>query len=376
MKNVAIDLTWVRHQKVGGTEAYVVNLLDGFAALEKKDLLLTLLVAEDNQAVFAHYAEYVGFRLLVCPVLAANKPRRVLWQNFRMGRLLRKNGISVCLEPVYLKPFLNFARLRYITTIHDLQAAHYPQYFSKARVLWMKMCWANTVRTSAHVVGISEYVRNDILSRYHVSANRVSVIYDPVIIQEDDVAPLAKLAEFGAEAGNYYYLVSSLLPHKNIETAIRALGELKKANDPAYAPFFISGVGSRDPEALLKIAREYGIESDIHITPFLSNAERNLLYQNCKVFLFPSLFEGFGMTPLEAMMFGAPVLSSKESCTYETTGGLANYVDCATDPMEWKDRISHGVSAAPINQVREWVARYSPEKIAAQFVELIDQILK
>ena len=79
-----------------------------------------------------------------------------------MGRYLKELGITLCLEPVYGKPFFGTKGIDFITTIHDLQAIHYPQYFSKFRVLWMKLSWENAVKTSKKIIAISEFVKDDI----------------------------------------------------------------------------------------------------------------------------------------------------------------------------------------------------------------------
>ena len=154
-RKIAIDLTWVRHKKVGGTESCIRNLLDGFSQIDCEDIEFVLLVAKDNAYSFDKYREFDCFKILVCDIKAANQGKRVLWQNFKMGKLLKSNNIHTCLEPIYGKPFLNFHRVDFYTTIHDLQAIHYPEYFSKLRVLWMKLSWKNAVRTSKKVIAIS-----------------------------------------------------------------------------------------------------------------------------------------------------------------------------------------------------------------------------
>jgi len=374
MIKVAIDLTWVRHAIVGGTESYVTNLLDGFGSIHAEGIRFFLLVTRDNQEVFSRFSAYENMELLCCPVESASRLRRVLWQNFCMGRMLKRHGIRICVEPVYLKPFLISRKIRFITTVHDLQAAHYPEYFSKLRVLWMKFSWWHAISTSEKIIVTSEYVKQDILSRYAVSPDKLCINYDPVTVDKNDIAPMERLKDFGAEAGQYYYIVASLLPHKNIDTLVRMLGRLKKTNSPALAPLIVSGVGGKHKETLLAMAREQGVEDIVSLTPFISVAERNLLYQNCKAYLFPSLFEGFGMTPIEAMILGAPVLATKETCTYETTGGIAVYVDEARNEEQWCAALEKGVSAPAYSDVQALVAHYTKESVASRFIPLIKEL--
>lgn len=106
MKPIAIDLMWLRLGKVGGTESYIRNLLDGFLSL-KDDYQFILLVSKDNKETFEHYTKDKRFSLLETPIGSANISRRILWQNVHQSRFLKKHGIKRCFVPVYCKPWFN-----------------------------------------------------------------------------------------------------------------------------------------------------------------------------------------------------------------------------------------------------------------------------
>ena len=84
----------------------------------------------------------------------------------------------------------------------------------------------------------------------------------------------------------------------------------------------------------MQIARQ-GLEQEVTLTGFVDSAERNALYQHCRAFLFPSVFEGFGMPPIEAMLFGTVVITTDRTCIPEVTQGKANYVKDPYDVQEW-----------------------------------------
>lgn len=364
---VAIDLTWIRHGKVGGTESCVRNLLDGMMNCPTLDIQIYLLVAKDNIETFRKYENIEWFTLYECNTIAASQRKRVLWQNFCMGKLLRKLGINVCLEPIYGKPFLGTRGISFITTIHDLQAYHYPEYFSRARVMWMKLSWWNAVHTSKYVIAISNYVKNDILSKYHVSEDKIKVIYDAVVLDCDNCNDSSELAKYQVESKKYYYTVSSLLPHKNLKTLILALGLLKKENSGVFCPLVVSGVGGKSKDELEKLIKENDLVNDVIFTPFVDDAERNMLYKNCKAFLFPSIFEGFGMPPIEAMAMGVPVLTTKCTSLEEVTGGLLNYVSDARSPRMWQTNLSNGLTACSQIEAKQLLRLYKKEDIALRY---------
>ena len=371
---VAVDLTWIRHGIVGGTESYTMNLLDGFVSVADPDIEYIFITSRDNEKYLERFKGINNITIYVGSFDAAKRAWRILWQNTRLNPVIRKLGAGVCIEPIYLKPFLPSPKIKYITTIHDLQAAHYPEFFSKPFVLWMKIGWWNAVHSSDRVIVISEFVKKDILSRYRVDEKKLVLNYDPITIYEENVAPYEKLKEWGAKEKGYYYMVSSLLPHKNIETVIRALGILKKRGSKAYIPLIISGVGGKSKGALLALADESDVRENVFMTPFISEEERNLLYKYCKTYLAPSLFEGFGMPPIEAMIMGAPLLSTYETCSYEVSEGIAEYVDDARDPVQWADKLEQGVRQPDRQRVMDLKEKYSKESIAKVFNSTVKEL--
>ena len=369
MKKIAIDLTWVRHGKVGGTESSVTNLLKGLEQLHDEESEFYLITAKDNKELFQEYIIRGYFKSLVGNTIADDQKKRVLWQNFGLCRLLRKNGIYDCIEPIYLMPFTPLMGIRFYAIIHDLQAMHYPEYFSTFRVSFMKIAWKNTVRKAHRVVAISDYVKDDIVATYHVNEDRIVRIYDAISIDTEDAAGNEVLDKYCVEKGEFYYSVSSLLPHKNLKTIILALAKLKEAGSKAFLPLLVSGVGGHHKQELEQLLKEHNLTEDVHMTGFVDDSVRNALYKNCKVFLFPSIFEGFGMPPIEAMAFGAPVITTKESSLYEVTGGICSYVENPLSVDEWKEALEkEAYSEVDISKL---LMQYAPEEIARQFVRMV-----
>ena len=363
-RRLAVDLLWVRHKQVGGIEAYICNLLDGLMSLDE-DFELFLLVSRDNREVFEHYAQDERYHIVECNLESRRVAQRILWQNFQLGKIIKKLGLDVCFEPYYCKPFFGVHKIKFITTIHDLQALHYPQYFSKFKVLWMKKSWKNAVKTSKKIVAISKYVKNDIIENYKIDSEKVQVIYNPILIKNNELESAEVIEQkYGVKRERFYFTVSSLLPHKNITTLIKVFSKIKTANIALPCKLIISGIGGKSKEELvLQIERE-GLQSNIILTSFIDNAERNALYKYCKAFLFPSVFEGFGMPPIEAMYFGVPVITTRKACLEEVTQGKANYVNDPFDVDEWID-IMKECKAGQCD-----LSIYDKTKIAEQYLKL------
>lgn len=339
MKKFAIDLLWVRPNKVGGTEFYIRNILDGLLELSDK-YQCVLFVSRDNAESFMKYEKDNRFSTILCGVESANIIRRILWQNFFLSKVLIKNNIYTCFEPVYCKPIFTSSRVRFITTIHDLQALHYPEYQSRLKVLWLKFNWWNTVKTSDKIIAISNFVRSDILEHYKVPSNRVITIYNAVVLDIENILPFEMVGKkFGIDIEEYFYTVSSMAPHKNLTTLIHVMAKLKKENLDLPKKLVITGIGGSARQTLIQLIEDFNLVDNIILTGFIETAERNTLYKYCHTFLFPSIFEGFGFPPVEAMMFGRPVVTTSIPCLREVTLGYAQYVEDPYSVDEWLDKL-------------------------------------
>ena len=363
---VAIDISWIRHGVVGGTESYALNLISGFASLKDESIDYYLIVSKNNLDLVEKYRHF--FHIIVANVSSKSRIGRVAWQNLFLGKQLKKRHIDICIEPIYLKPLFGVKKIRFITTIHDLQAIHYPEYFSKSRVKWMKFWWRKTVKHSKYIIVTSDYVRKDIVEKLGCDPQKIILNYDPVTIDSNNVENEKWLeSKMNLKKENYYYIASSLLPHKNIETPLKALAYLKNKGSDKCLPIAISGVGGKNKGVLEQLIKDLDISNLVTITPFLAEKERNALYKYAKAYFAPSLFEGFGMTPIEAMIFGTPVISTKETCSFEITGGLANYVDNPKSFEEWASIIENGIK--PVDKIKfdELFSKYTKESVANIF---------
>ncbi|MDK0881998.1 glycosyltransferase family 1 protein [Clostridium perfringens] len=331
---IGIDLLWVKPGKSGGIESYIRNLLDGFYEIENENEYI-LIVSEDNHKTFEKYLDDKRFTKIICKVKSLKVFRRILWQNINLNGILKKNNITVFFEPIYSKPIYIDKKIKVVTTIHDLQALHYPQYFSKFKYWWLRFGWKISVKTSDKIVAISNFVKNDIINNYKINSDIVKTIYNPVVIY-NDFADFQELKyRFNIEEKDFYYTVAQLLPHKNLETLIKAMAKIKKLNLNIPKKLLITGVNGKSKNELINLIKEYNLEEYITLTGYLKSSERNTLYKKSYAFLFSSVFEGFGMPPIEAMLLGGRVITTKETAIYEVTQGRAIYVNDPYNIDEW-----------------------------------------
>lgn len=336
---IGVDLLWVRPSQVGGTESYIRNLLEGFMKHAPSEMRFFLFVSKDNYASFEKYGESKKFELVRCNIKSINIARRILWENLFLDRKAQKWNIDLMFIPVYSMPRKK-SSIPYVVTIHDLQALHFPEYFSSVKNYWLRWSWKRSVKRADRIIAISNFVKQDIHNRLNANTEKIQVIYNP-IMQAKEFEDFQRLSEqFGVGEYEYFYTVSSLSPHKNTEVLIRLIARLKdKRPEQIPIKLLISGIKGSQASYLRNLANDLDVSEEIIFTGFVSNAVRNSLYKYAYAFLFPSTFEGFGMPPVEAMMQGTPVITTKCASIPEVTKNKCKYVNEPIKIEEWEERV-------------------------------------
>lgn len=371
-------MLWVRVGVCGGTESFIRNLLDGFWQYDRVNEYV-LFVSRDNEESFRGYERVGGgdLRLCVCPVDSASQPRRILWENLCLARWARHRQVDIMFIPVYSMPWTWGSRIPYVCVIHDLQAMHYPQYFSLPRRMFLRYEWGHACRRGHRILTDSEFCRRDLQRHYPRARDRIQVMYVPIPGgKKDEGADMAGREcdaqaelrpQIRALAGKeYYYCVSSLLPHKNLDTLLRTVERMRGQDLWGERLLVISGVGG-DLRQTEELQERYGIAGQVVMTGFVSDTERDYLYEHCRLFLFPSIFEGFGMPPIEAMRRGKRVVMTRRSCLEEVTRSRAVYVEDPYDPAQWQERI---LEAENMPEKREAFPEYETENIVQLYLQL------
>ncbi|MBP3825975.1 MAG: glycosyltransferase family 4 protein, partial [Butyrivibrio sp.] len=330
LNRFAVDLLWLRVGKNGGSETFIRNILDGMCETDR-DFNGVLLVSRDNADSFEHYKTDARFSIYECPVDSENIGKRLLWQNLHLADTVKKLGIKKCFEPVYSVPFIKTGGIEFYTVIHDIQAKHFPDYFSWMRRVYMDMSWKNAIHKSKWIVSISNYAMADIEKEYPASSAKLTMIYNPISVKKiDDHRAKEIISEYGVLPNEFFLCVSSLLPHKNLEVLIHMMA--RRADDMKLV---IVGVGGALENKFNELIEQYGLKGKVKLIAYIEDEKRDALYSTCRAFLFPSVFEGFGMPPVEAMLMDKPVITTKCTSIPEVTRNEAFYVDDPESIDEW-----------------------------------------
>lgn len=366
--NIAIDLLWVKHQQVGGIESYVRNLLDGLLALSN-DFLFTLLVSKDNKDSFLCYSKDKRIRIKECPVISTKLLSTVIWENFKLDKLVTALNVDFCFVPYYRCPAFP-VKNKYIIVLHDLNALHFPEYFSKTKYYWLKCYWKYSLKRAYKTITISDFCKKDILDHYKINDDRVTVIHNPIAIS----MPLSDFhsisSKYNIKEREYLYTVSSTYKHKNLITLLKMMKSIVDSGNSSLK-LIISGIKGSGNSEIEKYILNNDLSNTCILTGFVSDEERNTLMKYARLFLFPSVFEGFGMPPIEAMRLGTRVITTMCASIPEVTQGKAIYVEDPYDENLWKKAILNNY---PPFQIVKFGC-YDPKVIAAQYINLFDHLV-
>lgn len=363
---IGIDLLWIRPGICGGTESYTRNMLDGFALYDQKNEYI-LFVTEDNADSFRKYQDVRNMKLEICPTKYEKQSKRIMWENLHLDKRAKKCNIELMFIPVYSKPVSWRSKIPYVTVIHDLQGLHYPEYFSFSRLQFFKWCWRYACKSSKRVVVLSDYGKEDLIRNYPYAEGKTVRIYNPIISNHTEGVFEQVAEKYGLEAGKFFYCVSALLPHKNLNTLLKVMREWD-----GEEKLVLSGVGDQNSE-LGKLLEEYDLLDKVILTGFVSNEERDSLYEHCRLFLFPSVFEGFGMPPIEAMRRGKRVVMTDKTCLKEVTRGKGIYVEDPFSVEEWIDKMHYAMTLdEEVIPFEEYELKNAVQKYIRMFEETVN----
>lgn len=315
-----------------GVSRFTYGLLDGLSALPDDAAPDQRYLAYINRAeAESAHAGPLGARprlsLEAARADTAHPARRVAWEQATLPGLLRAAGAEVFHSPVNVLP----ARVpcASVVTVHDLAFYRYPAYFRPARRYYQQVFTRASARRATLVVAVSESTRRDLIEFTGVAPERVRVI-PPAIA--DDFRPAADpgaVAAFRARHGlpaRYILFLGTLEPRKNIPLLVEAYARLR-AEVPDAPRLVIAGAKGWYFQSIFERVRSLGLEEAITFAGYVAREEQPMWYAGAELFVYPSVYEGFGLPVVEALACGTPTITSSVSSLPEAAGNVALTVD-------------------------------------------------
>lgn len=306
-----------------GVGQYVLALTRAFHAMADRHEFV-LYVLEEDLPLFAFARD--SMRLV--PVGERFRPavRNIWWHQTHLPGLARRDGLDVLHVPSYRR--LLWPRpCALVATIHDLAPFRLPKKYSFLRMMYGRVAVRRLAHRQHEIVAVSNDTARDIRHFFHVPAERLTVIHNGLdharFTPGDRSSAAAQIAQaHGIHSPFFLYVARLEHPAKNHARLIAAFN-LFKTRSPSPWQLVLSGSDWHGAAAIHDLVKRSPFSQDIHCPGFVSDAELPTWYRAATVFVYPSLFEGFGLPPLEAMACGCPVLASSGGAVGEVCGDAA-----------------------------------------------------
>lgn len=313
--NIVINGDFYDH-KITGVQRYAMEVIRELDERDHigEDVHIELLVPEDSKNVPI---------LKNISVVKYGRNKKILWQQLCLWKYCAENN-AVCVCLCTLVPFFYYKHS--INVVHDAGTLVHPEFYSPKYLFLNKVLLWSRIQYLKQIVTVSEFSRDEISRYCGISKEKIIIAKcaadhmfrvkaDDSIFEEQE----------GIKKGEYCFSLSSIAPNKNFKWVM----EVAKRN--RQETFLIAGVNL----AVFSEEKQGEVPDNVRFLGYVSDEAMAALIQNCKLFLFPTLYEGFGMTPLEALMLGCKVVVSDIPCMHEVYGDCALYID----PYQYDYRI-------------------------------------
>ena len=249
------------------------------------------------------------------------------WWSTGLPRYVRSSGIELFHGTNYEVP--PWRQCATVLTIHDLSLLIHPDTHEKRRVRRSRRRLPLMARAANVVIVPTESVRGEVCEHLGLSAEKVFAVPEAA---RECFAPMELVATQDARrrlgiGDDFLLTVGTIEPRKNLQTLVSAFEEV--ASGPSQPTLQLVIAGSRGwlSEPFFAALQKSPMRNRIILTEYLNDEQLRALYSSCRAFVYPSIYEGFGLPPLEAMACGAPAITSRIPALEETTGGAAILVE-------------------------------------------------
>jgi glycosyltransferase involved in cell wall biosynthesis len=317
---IAIDAHSVGTQ-LAGNETYAVNLIEALAEIDPINSY-TLFVTR-REAVERFRGRWPNFE--VVRTLPHSPIVRI---PITLSAELRRNPVDVLHVQFTAPPLVSCP---VVVSIHDLSFEHLPETFKRRSRMQLRLTVRRSARKAAHILSLSESVRQDIIKTYAIAPDRVTAI--PLaapthFTQISEEKELQRVRDTYGIRGEYILSVGSIQPRKNLKRLVGAYARLHRERLGVKLPILVlAGKKAWLYGETLRAIEQSGVGDQILLTNYVSETDLPALYSGALCFAYPSYFEGFGLPPLEAMKCGAPVIVGNRTSLPEVVGDAALLVD-------------------------------------------------
>jgi len=373
--------------KVGGGVTYLKSLMLNMVELAPQ-YKFYIFLRKELESEFRQINSSGKRKLQVVPFPIHNKIELIFYEFIVMPVILRKIKADIVYCPADIAPLLIPCHL--VVGVQH-QFIYYPEVYNKFSTIksivyynyLLRFIVKRSLKKADGIICISESLKKRLKEYFKINEEKISVIYHGAEFKSYKSSTFYENSELQtiiSDNRKIILSVSTIGPHKNYEVLAEAYSMLDKEYTNNYKLVIVGKKFEPYFSELVKTCKNLNISRDIIFTDFVSFETLEYLYRNSVLFVFPSLLEGFGLPPLEAMYFGIPVLSSNSPAMPEILGDAAIYFD-PYNPLDLTEKIkillkNNKIREDLITKGYRRVALFSWQKCALETLKYFERVIE
>lgn len=379
---IGIDIRLIGKKRTGD-EVVIFNLVREMAKLESDHEFKLFTDVLDKETLDEIFKQLGIENKSNFEIISLSTPNRFAWNFWTLPKYLKQNPVDVY-HTQYITPWFVSKKIKIVTIIHDISFNFFPKFIKFSDLFFLKTLIPISIKRADKIIGVSKFTADEIIKYYKTPEDKVDWIHNSIskefagneVFNEelDKVREKYKLPE------KFILYIGTLQPRKNLPMLLEAYAKIK--NDLSGMKIVIGGNKKAHNYDLRidQVIERSGLNNDVFFPGFVDEKDKPAIFRLASVFAFPSLYEGFGIPPLEAMSQGVPVICSDIPSLKEIAGSGALYFDVKSldDFSKKLYDISMDLSLRKelIRAGNERVSFFSWEKSAAKMLAIYENLLQ
>jgi glycosyltransferase involved in cell wall biosynthesis len=367
---IGVNVLYLIPGAVGGTEIYLRSLLGALAEIDRVN---EYLIFTNRETAHDLAPPACNFHLIPQPVPAQSRPARILWEQIVLPVLAARRHLDVMLNPGFTAPL--FCGCPQVTVFHDLQHKRHPEYFRWFDLPFWNLLLFWSAHVSRRILAVSAATASDLQEIYRLPESRIDIVphgVDPVFFKLAELRHDHSLTVVAQKAGvdstqvteprrrteRFLLAVSTLHPHKNLDGLLQAFAIFRQSH-PDFR-LIVCGLHGFFTGPLHDLRDQLGLREAVDFPGWIPRQDLYELYARAWAFVYPSLFEGFGLPVLEALAAGVPAACSN----IEPVASVAGDAALQFDPRDREAMLQALLRIAGDEQLRQRLAETGPRRAA------------
>lgn len=370
-------LSFSQNYRNGGVSRYIRYLLAELAKCPGKHEYTVFVNGKDVVERLAAKHPQITYSSASWP--ESQPAARIAWEQFTLPKLIRQKHIDVLHSPVNILPELLPRHCAGVITLHDLAFLRFPNILTHSKRLYHRTFTVRSIRHATMVISVSESTKQDAVALVGIPEARIQTVYPCVDSRFSNVPKEEEVQTFRQEqglAGGFLLYLGTLEPRKNITRLLEAYA-LSRNTYAIREKLVLAGGKGWFYDEIFERVQQLDLETEVKFPGFVSDAEQRLWYAAASAFVYPSLYEGFGIPVAEALVSGIPVVTSNVSSLPEAGADVALCID-PNNVEAMAAAIYRALTDQVLRQRCRTMAssiaqRFSAQKMAEQTIHVYEQ---